>query len=364
MVSEAVLLGDPAPVDALAEHVLRARSADGAPDWLRGLGKDCVAAAVAALTSDYGPLLHPTHGPDIAARLLAAAPRSLPERGGATLLGCFAAAGTGVTLAGLTVRREGPTLAVDYAIEEHPLPVGFAAAAAPDGAETAAARRLTALAARHRLRPINPSTTATVVLAAGPDPDGLLSAAALVAGADAPALALPDSSNTKAADAFKAAATNRNPRSLVVWDSAEGGLAWLWRWAAGTGTALLTVHGMDPAEAARGVFSVLLPVTRAARAAAVADPEGLETAHVALDKVGNRSAALGDDLRITQRKCPHRAGSRRRVPSAEAKWKGAENVAGLPEGSILRSLSVCGDMGCTLCWATYRVPRDSGWPPG
>lgn len=362
MVAESVDLGpDPAPDEELRAVVQRAREADGAPDWLRGIGKDRLADELDAVTAEYGPLLHATHGADIAARLLAGAARELPEPGGATLLGCFAADDGEVALAGLTVRRDGPSLIVDDAVEEHPLPVGGAGAQASP-VERAAAGKLAALAARHRLRAVTPAATAVVVLAAGPDSAGRLSAAALVAGVGAAALALPDSSDTKAVHAFKAAALNSAPTALVVWDPGTGRLGWLWKWAAGKKPQILVVHGSDAEQAAAEAFAVLLPVARAARVDAEAQPDGFETVTVALDKVGSRGAAQGDDLQITTRICQHK--KRKRVAGgAEAKIKGAKNVAGLPEGSTLRSLSMCADMGCTLSWATYRTPRGSGWPP-
>lgn len=363
MVAEAVPLGvEPATDDELQALVRKARDADGAPDWLRGIGRDRLAGEFAALSAAYGPLLHPTHGADIAARLLARAPRELPEPGGATLLGCFATDSGPITLAGLTVRRDGPSLVVEDAVEEHPLSPAARHDASVDSVERAAAGKLASLAARHRLRPISPATTAVVVLAAGPDPDERLTAAALVAGVHAAALILPDSSDTKAVNTFEAAALNGAPGALLVWDPGTGRLGWLWKWATEKKLQLLVVHGVDAEQAADEVFAALLPLARTAKFDADAQPGGLETVTVALDKVGSRGAALGDDLRITTRYCRHK--SRKRLDGgAEAKIKGAKNVIGLPEGSIFRTLYMCSDMGCTLCWATYRIPCGSGWPP-
>lgn len=362
MVAEAVPLGAaPAPVGDLRAVVQRARDSDGAPDWLRGIGRDRITDEFDAVAAEYGPLLHSTHGADIAASLLAGAARQLPEPGGATLLGCFAADDGEVALAGLTVRRDGPSLTVDDAVEEHPLIAALPGAQATD-VERAAAGKLAALASRHRLRPITPAATAAIVLAAGPDSAGFLPAAALVAGVSAAALVLPDSSDTKAVNAFKAAALNSTPAALVVWDPGTGTLGWLWKWAADKKPQTLVVHGADAQQAADEAFAVLLPVARAAKADAEAESDGFETVEVTLDKVGSRGAAHGDDLQITARTCVHTK-TKRLAGGAEAKVKGAKNVAGLPDGSTLRSLRMCADMGCTLNWATYRIPSGSGWPP-
>lgn len=362
MVAESVSLGpDPAPVDELTAAVQRARDADGAPDWLRGIGRDRIADEFDAVAAEYGPLLHSTHGADIAARLLGGAARELPEPGGATLFGCFAADDGEVALAGLTVRRDGRSLTVDDAVEEHPLIVAGAGAQAT-AVERAAAGKLVALAARHRLRPITPAASVVVGLAAAPDPAGLLPAAALVAGVGATALALPDSSDTRAVNAFKVAALTSAPAALVVWDPGTGRLGWLWKWAADKKQRIVVVHGADAGEAADETFAALLPVARAAKADAEAESDGFETVTVTLDKVGSRGAAQGDDLQVTSRTCHHKKMKRLRG-GAEAKMKGAKNVAGLPEGSTLRSLSMCADMGCTLSWATYRIPSGFGWPP-
>lgn len=361
MVADAVLLGEPQQPGVLDRLVVTARQADGAPEWLRNIKENAALKALADLAADYGDLLHPTHGPDVAARLLADAPRNVPTPAGVVLLGCFQY-GDNTSLAGVVIRRDGPDLTVVDALEHGPLDPYPASDAAVTDIERHAAEDLAAAAATGGLRPSDPLLRVSAVLDGGPDPAGLLTAAGLVADVDVTSLQPPAPDDTKSLDAFKAAALRSNPSLLVAWDSGRGTLAWFYRWARTTSVEVAVVHGAASTDAAAALFDLLLPRARLVRSEA-AEQTGFRTVQVALDKVGSRNAALGDDLRLAARACPHKVSGRKRAMHAEAKVKGAKNVQGLPEGSTLRGLKICGDMGCTLCWATYRVPIGSGWPP-
>jgi hypothetical protein len=85
------------------------------------------------------------------------------------------------------------------------------------------------------------------------------------------------------------------------------------------------------------------------------------TEPVTLSKEGNRGGH--DHLVRTGRDCRNRHhGKPFNAMGADKKRKGAERVAGLPEGASLRTLVACSTAGCNLCWATYVVPDDSTWP--
>lgn len=141
---------------------------------------------------------------------------------------------------------------------------------------------------------------------------------------------------------------------LVTWTGKRD--KWAMRLAKGAenlGKLRFAIHGDDETAAPqmRTIANQLVTAEKALRAGTAATAAS-RTLTLCLKKTGNRGT--GDVLEQAQ-PCSHKEKPKAR-PSAEAKWKGAQDVLGLPQGAVLRKLLVCGRTDCNVAWATYRLP--------
>jgi hypothetical protein len=364
-------ISPPEALDLLttAEMIAAAAGGPDAPVALRRLHREKgFADAIAAALAEHAPLFNAEHGLGVLTRLLTNPLREVDlVDDGTCLLGSFLLGEHETLLAIIHVQPiDGHRLLRIGDPDEYLLPLERAPAV----------RALAELAYRSRFVPRAPFLRGQFLL--GPkavaDAAGateLITATAAVEGAGIELLAVPTLDDTGALTRARqgsnqltaghlfavTAAGEHRLRAFAEQARARGREVWRLEPLAGVRLEQLVSDAVQ-----RAVASVPRPEeTQPGPEELLGKPATRVTEPVTLSKEGNRGGH--DHLVRTGRDCRHRhRGKPFNAMGADKKRKGAERVAGLPEGASLKSLVACSTAGCNLCWAIYVVPDDSTWP--